>query len=108
MTSIHPTARVESGAVIGQEVSIGPFCNICRNVVIERGCTLVAHVHLDGHTTVGARTIIHPYVSLGSPPQSVRYRGEPTRLVIGADCDVRRRRDNEYRHLAGQRHHTRR
>jgi len=89
MTAIDPTARVEAGAVIGQGVSIGPYCIVRSNVTIGDGCRLVAHVHLDGHTSIGARTVIYPFVSLGSPPQSVHYRGEPTKLVIGADCDIR-------------------
>jgi UDP-N-acetylglucosamine acyltransferase len=89
MTAIDPTARIEPGAVIGQGVTIGPYCIVRSNVVLGDGCRLVAHVNLDGHTSIGARTVIYPFASLGSPPQSVHYRGEPTRLVIGADCDIR-------------------
>jgi len=46
-------------------------------------------VHIAGVTTVGPRTVIYPFASLGTPPQSVHYRGGPTRLVIGADCQIR-------------------
>ena len=42
-----------------------------------------------GHTTIGPDTVIYPFASLGTPPQSVKYRGEPTRLAIGAQCDIR-------------------
>jgi UDP-N-acetylglucosamine acyltransferase len=89
MTAIDETARVAPGAVIGQDAAIGPFCVIGPNVVIGAGCRLVAHVHVTGHTTIGARTVIYPFASLGTPPQSSRYRGGATRLVIGADCDLR-------------------
>jgi UDP-N-acetylglucosamine acyltransferase len=89
MAAIDPTARIAPRAMIGQDVSIGPFCIIGPNVVVGDGCRLLANVHLTGHTTVGARTVIYPFVSLGTPPQSVSYRGEPTRLVVGADCDIR-------------------
>jgi len=91
MTSalIDPTARVDAGAVIGRDVSIGPYCVIGGNAVIGDGCKLVAQVHIQGHTTIGARTHISPFTSLGGPPQSTRYRGGPTRLVIGTDCDIR-------------------
>ena len=89
MAAIDPTARIEPGAVIGQDVSIGPYCVIGPNVVIGDGCKLVAHVHVAGHTTIGPRTVIYPFASLGTPPQSVKYRGGPTRLVIGAECDIR-------------------
>jgi UDP-N-acetylglucosamine acyltransferase len=88
MSSIHATAQVETGA-IGEHVTIGPYCLIGPNVIIGDGCRLVAHVHVTGHTTIGPRTIIYPFASLGTPPQSVKYRGGPTRLVVGADCEIR-------------------
>jgi len=86
---IDPSARIESTAAIGSDVFIGPYCTVGPHVTLSDGCRLVAHVHVTGHTTIGARTIVHPFASLGSPPQSVKYRGGPTRLVIGADCDIR-------------------
>ncbi len=89
MAAIDPTARIERGAQIGQDVSIGPYCIVGPNVAIGDGCRLVAHVHVTGHTRIGARTVIYPFASLGTPPQSASYRGETTRLVIGADCDIR-------------------
>jgi UDP-N-acetylglucosamine acyltransferase len=87
--SIDPTARVHSGAVIGQRVEIGPYCVIGDNVVIGEGCKLAAQVHVQGRTTIGPRTRIAPFTSLGGAPQSTRYRGGPTTLTIGADCDIR-------------------
>jgi UDP-N-acetylglucosamine acyltransferase len=89
MGAIDPTAKIEPGAVIGKDVSIGPYCIIGGNVVIADGCRLIAHVHLAGHTTIGPRTVIYPFASLGTPPQSIKFRGGPTRLVVGADCDIR-------------------
>ncbi len=87
--TIDPTARIEAGAVIGQGVTIGPYCMIGANVVVGDGCKLVGHVHLAGHTSIGLRTVIYPFCSLGTPPQSTSYRGGPTQLVIGADCEIR-------------------
>src|SRR5271169_3431161 len=89
MTSIDPTARVAAGARIAADAAIGPYCVIGPDVVIGEGCRLVAHVHVAGHTTIGPRTVIYPFASLGTPPQSVKYRGGPTRLVVGVDCDIR-------------------
>jgi UDP-N-acetylglucosamine acyltransferase len=89
MTNIDPTARIAREARIGSDVEVGPYCVIGRNVTIADQCKLVAHVHLTGHTTVGSGTIIQPFASLGAPPQSVKYRGGPTRLVIGPACDIR-------------------
>ena len=89
MSAIDSTARVAATASIGRDVTIGPYCVVGPDVVLGDGCRLVAHVHLAGHTAIGSRTVIHPFASLGSPPQSVKYRGGPTRLVVGADCDIR-------------------
>src|SRR5258706_10264430 len=88
MSAIDPTARVAPGARIGNDASIGPYCIVGEDVVVGEGCRLVAHVHVTGHTTVGARTIVYPFASLGTPPQSVKYRGGPTPLAIGAGCDI--------------------
>jgi UDP-N-acetylglucosamine acyltransferase len=89
MAMIDPTARIEPGALVGADVSIGPYCVIGPDVAIGEGCRLMAHVHLAGHTAIGARTVIYPFASLGTPPQSVKYRGGPTHLVVGSDCDIR-------------------
>jgi UDP-N-acetylglucosamine acyltransferase len=89
MPDIHSSAVVDAGADIGPDVVIGPYCVIGPHVTIAPGCRLVAQVHVSGHTTIGARTVIHPFAALGTPPQSVKYRGGPTRLIIGADCQIR-------------------
>jgi len=86
---IDASARIDAKAAIGRDVTIGPYCTIGPHVTIGDGCRLVAHVNLTGHTTIGPRTIIRPFASLGSPPQSVHYRGGLTRLTVGADCDIR-------------------
>ena len=88
-TQIDASARVDARAEIGNDVSIGPFCVVGPDVVIGDGCRLVANVHVTGHTRIGPRTVVSPFASLGTPPQSLRYKGEPTRLVIGSDCDIR-------------------
>lgn len=89
MSKIDPTARIEDGAVIGDGVSIGPYCIVGVNVTIGPDCKLVAHVHIDGQTTLGAGCTVYPFASLGTPPQSLSYRGELTRLEIGAGCTIR-------------------
>src|SRR5215472_12524341 len=89
MLSIHPTAVIDRGAEIAEGVEIGPYCVVGPHVTIGPGCRLLAHVHIAGHTSVGPQTAIYPFASLGTPPQSVRYRGGPTRLMIGARCDIR-------------------
>jgi len=87
--AIDSSARIAPTAVVGAGVEIGPYCVIGPNVVIGDGCKLVAQVHIAGHTTIGAGTTIYPFASLGTPPQSVHYGGGPTRLTIGARCQIR-------------------
>jgi UDP-N-acetylglucosamine acyltransferase len=86
---IDPTARIAGAAKIGANVEIGPYCIVGPDVAIGDGCRLLAHVHVTGATTIGPRAFIYPFASLGTPPQSVHYKGEPSRLLIGADCVIR-------------------
>jgi UDP-N-acetylglucosamine acyltransferase len=87
--AIDPTARVADGARIGDGVEIGPFCIIGRDVELAAGVRLLGHVHVTGVTTIGEGTVVYPFASLGTPPQSVHYRGGATRLIVGARCEVR-------------------
>ncbi len=89
MGMIDATARVAAGATIAEDVEIGPYCIVGPHVELGPGVRLLSHVNVTGHTSVGARTVVYPFASLGAPPQSVHYRGGPTRLVIGADCQIR-------------------
>ena len=87
--AIDPTARVAQGARIGEGVEIGPYCVIGPQVELGRGVRLIAHVHITGATSIGEGVVVYPFASLGTPPQSVHYRGGPTRLIIGARCELR-------------------
>lgn len=89
MATIDPTARVADGARIGAGAEIGPYCIVGPGAVIGEGCRLLSHVNVAGHTTIGPRATIYPFASLGTPPQSVHYKGEASRLSIGADCVIR-------------------
>ena len=89
MARIDPAARVENGAVIGEGTEIGPYCIIGPHAVIGENCRLISHVQVMGHTTIGADCVISPFVALGGAPQDLSYRGEPTRLEVGAGCTIR-------------------
>lgn len=89
MTAIDSTARVEKGAVIGKDVTIGPYCVVGADVTLGDGCRLISHVSVTGHTMIGARTTVYPFAALGGAPQSLGYKGEPTRLEVGEDCIIR-------------------
>lgn len=86
---IHPTAVVEDGAELGEGVSIGAYCVVGAKAKLGPGVTLHPHVMVAGRTEIGANTVIHSFASLGGPPQHLGYRGEDTRLVIGAQNVIR-------------------
>ncbi|MDD7908586.1 MULTISPECIES: acyl-ACP--UDP-N-acetylglucosamine O-acyltransferase [Pseudovibrio] len=89
MQQIHPTAIIEAGAVLGDNVKIGPYCMVGPNVTLGDDVELISHVVVAGHTSVGARTRIFPFASIGHQPQDLKYAGEETRLEIGTDNQIR-------------------
>ena len=81
--SIHPTAILETGAVVPASCTIGPFCTVGAEVVLGEDCELVSHVVLAGRTTLGQGNKVFSFACLGIAPQDLKYRDEPTRLNIG-------------------------
>ncbi len=86
---IDPRAVVHPQARLGQGVSVGAFSVIGDGVLIGDRCHLASHVVVEGPTEIGPDCAISPMASLGGPPQDLKYRGEPTRLVIGARNRIR-------------------
>ena len=89
MTKIHPTAIIADGACIAPDAEIGPYCVIGPHVVLGAGVKLVSHVVVDGLTEIGSGTVVYPFASLGHPPQDLKYKGEPSRLIIGCNNQIR-------------------
>lgn len=88
-TRIHPSAIVEDGARIADGVTIGPFSVVGANVTLGEGVELQSHVVVTGRTTIGARTRIFPFASIGHQPQDLKYKGEASTLEVGTDCLIR-------------------
>lgn len=87
--SIHPSAVVEEGAQIGAGCRIGPFCHVGPEVVLGDGVRLHSHVVVTGQTSIGPETEIFPFAVIGGIPQDLKFRGEKTRLEIGARNRIR-------------------
>ncbi|MBX7143198.1 MAG: acyl-ACP--UDP-N-acetylglucosamine O-acyltransferase [Oligoflexia bacterium] len=83
MSEIHATAIVHSGASIGEGTSIGPYSVIGPHVVLGKGNKIGPHVVIEGHTTLGDYNTVFQFASVGSAPQDLKYRGEPSTLSIG-------------------------
>jgi len=89
MSSIHPTAIIDPAATLADDVSIGPYCVVGPEVILESGVALLSHVVVTGVTRVGAGTRVFPFASLGHQPQDLKFQGERTELIIGAGNTIR-------------------
>lgn len=89
MLQIHPTAIVAPSAHLAGDVVVGPYCVVGEHVTLADGVRLMSHVVVDGRTTVGERTRIFPFASIGHEPQDLKYDGEASSLEIGADNTIR-------------------
>lgn len=80
---LHPTALIDPRAELADDVTVGPYAIIEGDVRIGAGTLVGPYTRICGHTTIGAGNTIHSHCSLGDTPQDKKYRGQPTRLVIG-------------------------
>ncbi|HEX4869560.1 MAG TPA: acyl-ACP--UDP-N-acetylglucosamine O-acyltransferase [Moraxellaceae bacterium] len=86
---IHPTAIIDPAARLAPDVEVGPYSIIGADVEIGAGTVVGPHVVIKGPTTIGARNRIFQFASVGEDPQDKKFAGEPTRLVIGDDNQIR-------------------
>ena len=86
---IHPTALVDPKAELAASVEVGPYCIVGPGAILHEGVRLVSHVVIEGLTEIGTETAVHSFALLGGAPQHTAYKGEATRLVIGARNIVR-------------------
>ena len=89
MSKIHPTAIIEPGAQIHDSAEIGAYTLVGPKVTIGPDVRIGPHVVLTGRTTIGARTRIFQFASIGEEPQDKKYAGEDTELIIGEDNYIR-------------------
>lgn len=86
---IHPSAIIEDGAIIGENVMIGPFCVVKKNVRLANGVQLLSHIVVEGWTDIGENSKIFPFSAVGTVPQDLSYRGEKVKLIIGKNNTIR-------------------
>ena len=89
MSQLHPTAIIDPCAELASEVEVGPYSVIGAGVKIGKGTKIHSHVVVQGRTTLGEGNVIFPFATVGSPPQDLKYRGEPSELVIGNRNTIR-------------------
>ena len=86
---IHNTAIIDSKALIGNNVKIGPYSIVGPNVEIGDDTIIHTHVNITGNTKIGKKNEIYPFCSIGTPPQDLKYKGEKNSLIIGDNNKLR-------------------
>ncbi len=86
---IHPSSIIDSNAKISNDVVIGPYCIIGPGVELGSNTKLHSHINIKGNTKIGKNNEIFPFVSIGTPPQDLKYEGEKNSIIIGDNNKLR-------------------
>ena len=86
--TIHNTAIIHKSAQIADGVEIGPNVVIGENVKLENGVKILANAYLE-HCEIGEGTVINPFASIGTAPQDLGYKNEPTKAIVGKNCLIK-------------------
>ncbi|MGH7887327.1 MAG: acyl-ACP--UDP-N-acetylglucosamine O-acyltransferase [Candidatus Binatia bacterium] len=85
----HPSAIIDANAELANDVEVGAYSVIGAGVKIGKGTKIHSHVVVQGRTSLGEGNVIYPFATVGSAPQDLKYRGEPSELVIGNRNTIR-------------------
>ena len=86
---IHPNAIIDPSAKIGNNVTVGPWTTIGPDVEIGDDCDIASHVVIKGPTTMGSGNSIFQFSTIGDGTPDLKYKGEPTKLIIGDNNVIR-------------------
>jgi UDP-N-acetylglucosamine acyltransferase len=89
MSKIHKTAIIEEGAILGENISIGAFAYIGKDVKIGDNTTIASHAVIEGYTTIGKNNRIFSHSAIGTIHQDLKYNGEKVELIIGDNNTIR-------------------
>ena len=89
MINIHKTSIVDPSSQISDNVEIGAFCIIDKNVKIGNGTRIYPNVHIMANSVIGENNIIHNGAIIGSLPQDLKFEGENTKVIIGDNNTIR-------------------
>ena len=83
MSQIHPNSYISDNVTLGNNVKIGPFCNLNGNIKVGDNTVLKSHISITGNTDIGKDNIFYPFSNIGCDPQDLKYGGEDSFLNIG-------------------------
>lgn len=86
---IHPTAIVDPSARLAEDVQVGPWTLIGPDVEIGAGSVIHSHVVIKGPTRIGKNNTIFQFSTVGEDTPDLKYKGEPTQLLIGDNNVIR-------------------
>jgi UDP-N-acetylglucosamine acyltransferase len=89
MGHVHPSAIVDPRAELDSAVDVGPYCVVGAGVKIGKGTKIHSHAVIQGRTTLGEGNVVFPFATIGSIPQDLKYKGEPSELLIGNRNTIR-------------------
>ena len=89
MNRLHPTAIIDPRAELATDVEVGAYTVIGAGVKIDKGTKIHSHVVVQGRTRLGEGNVIYPFATVGSAPQDLKYKGEPSELIIGNRNTIR-------------------
>jgi UDP-N-acetylglucosamine acyltransferase len=85
---IHPTAYIASDAVLGDQVTVGPFAVIESGVELGDNCQIGAHAVIQRYVKMGCGNILHPHAVLGDLPQDTSFKAETVSWLLIGDNNV--------------------
>lgn len=80
---IHQSAIIEKGAELDDNVNIGPYAYIGKDVKIGKDTSVMHHATVDGKTMLGEGNEIHPYAYIGGKTHDLKYEKGINALIIG-------------------------
>jgi UDP-N-acetylglucosamine acyltransferase len=86
---IHSTAVIGPNARIGANCRVGPYAIVGDEVMLGESVHIHGHSVIGGRTTIGDETEIFPFVSIGLPPQDLKFAGEASQTEIGRRNRIR-------------------
>ncbi len=82
-TKIHPTAIIEKGAELDDNVEVGAYAYVGGEVKIGAGTRILHHGVVEGFTTLGNDNVIFPFAIIGGMTHDLKYKGGKVGLKIG-------------------------
>jgi UDP-N-acetylglucosamine acyltransferase len=89
MSEVDPSSKIGKNAQIGNNVKIGAFNIMENDVIIGDGTVIGNHNVIANGTRIGKDCKIAHFTSLGGFPQDLKFKDEPTILIIGDRTDIR-------------------